>query len=55
VPAGELLVAIDENTAVVGDGERWKVMGAGGAHVWRDDAWTDHPPGARFTLTLPRE
>jgi cyanophycinase len=55
VPPGELLLAIDENTAVVGDGERWKVMGAGGAHVWRDDGWTDHPRGARFTLTLPRE
>ncbi len=26
VPTGELLLAIDENTAVVGDGERWKVM-----------------------------
>jgi cyanophycinase len=55
VPEGELLLAIDENTAVVGDGERWKVMGAGGAHVWRQEAWTDHPPGARFTLTLPWE
>ena len=54
VPAGELLLAIDENSAVVGDGERWKVMGSGGAHVWREDAWTDHPPGARFTLVLPR-
>lgn len=54
VPPGELLLAIDEMTAVVGDGEHWEVMGSGAAHVWSDDAWTDHPPGARFTLTLPR-
>jgi cyanophycinase len=54
VPTGELLLAIDEATAVVGDGERWEVMGSGAAHVWRDDGWTDHPPGRRFTLTLPR-
>jgi cyanophycinase len=54
VPAGDLLLAIDEDSAVVGDGERWDVVGAGGAHVRREGAWTHHGSGERFTLALPR-
>jgi cyanophycinase len=55
VPRGELLLAIDEDTAVVGDGAEWDVVGAGAAHEWCDGAWTDHPAGSHFTCRLPRE
>jgi cyanophycinase len=46
------LVAVDERTAMVGDGRRWSVLGAGGVHVLDGDGWTDHPPGATFDLDL---
>jgi cyanophycinase len=54
VPPGELLLAIDEDTAVVGDGIEWDVVGAEAAHVWCDGSWTDHPAGSRFVCRLPR-
>ena len=31
--ATELLVGVDEQTAMVGDGERWQVIGRGGVHL----------------------
>ncbi len=42
---GQTLVAIDEQTAMVGDGRRWDVLGRAGVHLHRDGAWTDHPAG----------
>ena len=54
VPAQDLLFAIDEDTAVVGDGEDWRVIGAGAARIRKDGAWAVHPSGSRFTRTLPR-
>jgi cyanophycinase len=54
VPPGELLLAIDEDTALVGDGAEWDVVGAGSAHVWCDGSWTDHPTGSRFACRLSR-
>jgi cyanophycinase len=54
VPPGEVLLAIDEDTAVVGDGTGWEVVGAAAAHVWCDGSWADHPSGSRFTCLLPR-
>ncbi len=50
-PGGRLL-GIDENTAVVGDGSEWAVIGAGAAHVMVDGEWQDWPVGASFTLPL---
>jgi len=52
-PEGGTLVAIDEQTAMVGDGRDWAVHGAAGVHVYREGGWTDHGAGATFTLPLP--
>jgi cyanophycinase len=47
---GDVLVAQDENTAMVGDGTRWSVLGEAGIHVLRDGGWTHHSAGDAFTL-----
>lgn len=49
------LVAVDERTAMVGDGRRWSVLGAGGVHVLEDGGWTDHGAGSSFDLDLERQ
>lgn len=49
------LVAVDERTAIVGDGRRWSVLGAGGVHVLEGGAWTDHGSGTTFDLDLARQ
>lgn len=49
------LVAVDERTAMVGDGRDWSVMGQGGVHVLEDSGWTDHGPETSFTLDLARQ
>ena len=55
VPEGHRLVGIDENTAMVGDGRSWSVHGVGGVHVLEADAWSSHPPGSAFELSLTTE
>jgi cyanophycinase len=55
VPSGQVLVAIDEHTAVVGDGRDWEVVGAASAHVRTGERWTHHPAGSRFTQALRTE
>jgi cyanophycinase len=55
VPQDQLLLTIDEHTAIVGNGRTWEVVGAASAHVRIGEAWTHHPVGSRFTLTLPTE
>jgi cyanophycinase len=50
-PAG-VLIALDENTAMVGDGSAWTVHGRQGIHVYRGGSWTDHTAGASFDLAL---
>jgi cyanophycinase-like exopeptidase len=52
VGPGRTLVAIDEETAMVGDGERWDVLGRSGLHVLRDGEWSHHPAGATVELPL---
>ncbi|MGE5459133.1 MAG: Type 1 glutamine amidotransferase-like domain-containing protein [Solirubrobacterales bacterium] len=49
---GQTLVAIDEDTAMVGDGGRWDVLGRAAVHVHRDGAWVDHHAGEGFELAL---
>lgn len=49
------LVAVDERTAMVGDGRIWSVIGAGGVHVLEDGGWTDHDAGSSFELHLARQ
>ena len=53
VPAGQTLLAIDEDTAVIGDGSDWSVLGAAGAHVYRDGEWSHHPAGSTLELPIP--
>jgi cyanophycinase len=50
VKPGEVLVAQDEDTAMIGDGTAWSVVGDAGIHVLRDGTWTDHGAGDTFTL-----
>jgi cyanophycinase len=52
VPPDGRLVAIDERTAVVGDGTEWTVVGSGAAHVMEAGRWSDHPSGTSFTAVL---
>jgi cyanophycinase len=49
---GELLLGIDESTAMVGDGSEWRVVGRAGVHVLRDGSWRHHAAGDTFTLAL---
>ncbi len=49
---GRTLVAIDEQTAMVGDGASWTVLGRSGIHLLRDGAWTDVRSGEGFALAL---
>lgn len=52
VPDGGRLVAIDEETAMFGDGESWTVAGRSGVHILEEGAWADHVAGASFALDL---
>jgi cyanophycinase-like exopeptidase len=51
VPDGHRLVGIDEDTAIVGDGVDWTVLGAGRVHVLEDGSW--RRIGAGHDLRLP--
>ena len=52
VPSAARLLAIDESTAVVGDGITWSVAGKSSAHLWQRGAWVHFPAGASFPLAL---
>ena len=52
VPDGDVLVGIDEDTAMMGDGTHWRLAGVGGVHALSDGAWTEHAPGSTFDLVL---
>jgi cyanophycinase len=52
VPAGSSLLAIDEKTAVLGDGREWSVLGTGSAHLIEDGAWRSFPSGSSFTAAF---
>ncbi len=52
LPVGTLLVAIDEQTAMIGDGTSWTVTGRSGVHLLEDGTWTDHPTGDSFERAL---
>ena len=47
---GNTLVAIDENTAMMGDGTHWQMAGVGSVHVLSHGGWTEHAPGSTFEL-----
>jgi hypothetical protein len=50
VAPGHVLVAQDEDTAMIGDGTRWSVVGEAGIHVLHEGDWTHHAAGDAFTL-----
>jgi len=53
-PTGGYLVAIDEQTALVGDGSNWHVHGAGGVYLHHDGAWVgEYRGGDAFALEMP--
>lgn len=52
-PAGGSLIALDEHTAMVGDGESWTVRGRGSVAVYEDGAWgSPMTEGTSFTKAL---
>ena len=53
VRPGQAFVGLDEETAIVGDGERWEVIGRSKVHVLRDGAWARFVDGDTFELALP--
>ena len=48
MPPGHRLFALDERTGVVGDGERWTVLGAGKVRLMEDGEWTEHSAAESF-------
>ena len=54
VPSDRRLLAIDEDTALVGNGAEWTVMGAGTASLLEEGRWTEYPAGSSFTKDLGR-
>jgi cyanophycinase len=51
-PEGFTFIGMDEDTAMVGDGAAWEVLGKSGIHVRKDDAWATYRDGERFDLGL---
>ena len=52
VPFDARLLAVDERTAVVGDGIAWTVMGSGSAHLLERGRWSHFPNGESFHAGL---
>ena len=52
VPVDRKLVAVDEHTAMVGDGREWRVMGAGKASVRENGQWRTYSAGESFAEPL---
>ena len=52
VPDGYVFVGLDEDTAMLGDGRSWEVVGRSGIHVRSGDAWSTYREGDRFELEL---
>ena len=51
-PPDGVLIGLDEDTAMVGDGSAWTVHGRQAVHVYRAGSWTDHVSGQSFDLPL---
>jgi cyanophycinase len=49
---GQVFAGIDEDTAMVGDGAAWRVVGEGQVHVLENGEWSRHPAGEAFELVL---
>ncbi len=49
---GQVLVGVDEQTALVGDRRSWRVLGRRAVHLLDDAGWTDVPTGSEFTRSI---
>jgi cyanophycinase len=52
IPPGSRMLAIDEDTAAVGDGTTWTVIGAATVSLLENDAWRTFRPGESFSASL---
>ena len=52
VKPGQTFIALDEETAMVGDGRSWRVMGTAKVHVLREGEWSRYADGDAFELPL---
>ena len=52
VPDGSAFIGMDEDTAMMGDGRTWEVLGRGGMHVRRGDESQTYLGGDTFELAL---
>jgi cyanophycinase len=52
VPEGSIFIGLDEDTAMMGGGPSWEILGKGGIHILEDEAWATYRDGDRFELAL---
>jgi cyanophycinase len=52
VEPGDTFIGLDEDTAMVGDGRSWDVIGRQQIHVLEDGAWRTFGGGDRFELPI---
>jgi cyanophycinase-like exopeptidase len=50
VPTDETVIAIDDRTALIGDGDLWQVKGSGQVQIRIGDVWNTYGDGAAFLL-----
>jgi cyanophycinase len=53
VKPGQTFVGLDEDTAMVGDGSSWEVIGEARIHAMHDGQWDRYGHGDAFELRLP--
>ena len=53
VEPGDTFIGLDEDTAMVGDGRTWEVIGRSKIHVMRDGEWARYAEGDVIELPLP--
>jgi cyanophycinase len=52
LPEGFTFIGMDEDTAMIGNGSSWEVVGNSGIHVLKEDAWATYRDGDRFDFAL---
>ena len=53
VGVGDTFIGLDEDTAMVGNGRSWEVIGRAKVHVLRAGEWTRYAEGDEIVLPLP--
>jgi cyanophycinase len=53
VKPGDAFIGLDEDTAMVGNGRSWEVIGRAKIHAMRDGEWNRYGDGDTFELRLP--